>query len=184
MRVARAFVPPAFAEGGTMPIQVSEDLLRAITTKDKALSDGRTLSKRGAFKALKVTSDESLLWGQCQGSGAKPYELSIDLIGQNPTIRCTCPVKPPPCKHTLGFLVHYLDNKAKFAVAEAPGDLLEKRGKNVERAEKKAVDAAKPKDVNKEALAKKTKAQRDGLDLLEKLVLDVASSGLGTITPK
>ncbi|MFT3838312.1 MAG: hypothetical protein QM723_15115 [Myxococcaceae bacterium] len=167
-----------------MTIQVSEDLLRAIATKDKALSDGRTLSKKGAFKNMKVTKDESLLWGQCQGSGAKPYELSIDLIGQNPTIRCTCPVKPPPCKHTLGFMVHYLEAKPKFAVAEPPPDLVEKRGKLQERAEKKAEDAAKPKEVNKEALAKKTKAQRDGLDLLEKLVADVAASGLGTITPK
>ena len=76
-----------------MPVEVSEDVIRAVTTKDKALSDGRTLSKKGAYKNLHRLADGSLLWGQCQGSGAKPYELSIDLGGDNPTLRCSCPVK-------------------------------------------------------------------------------------------
>jgi uncharacterized Zn finger protein len=167
-----------------MPIPVTEDLLRAVVTKDKALSDGRTLVKKGAFKNLKATADQSLIWGECQGSGANPYVLSIDLAGDNPTIRCTCPVKPPPCKHTLGLLVAFMEKPTGFAVAEAPAELLEKRGKNLERAEKKAEAASKPKEVNQAALEKKTKVQRDALDLLEKLVLDLASSGIGTLDGK
>jgi hypothetical protein len=153
-------------------------------TKDKALSDGRTLAKKGAFKKLKVTSDKSLLWGECQGSGANPYVLSVDLAGDHPTLRCTCPVKPPPYKHLLGLLVSFMEQPAKFVSAEAPPELVEKREKNLERAEKKAEAATKPKEVNKEALAKKTHAQRDALDLLEKLVLDVASAGIGTLDAK
>lgn len=167
-----------------MPISVTEDLLRAVVTKDKALSDGRMLSKKGAFKNLKVTNDSSLLWGECQGSGSKPYILSIDLAGESPTIRCSCPVKPPPCKHSLGLLVSFLDQPAKFGKADAPAELLEKRSKNVERAEKRTEAATKPKEVNKAALAKKTKEQRDALDLLEKLVLDVSGAGLGTLDGK
>jgi hypothetical protein len=167
-----------------MPIEVSEDLLRAIVNKEKALSDGRTLAKKGAFKNLYRLDDRTLLWGQCQGSGAKPYELSIDLIGETPTIRCSCPVKPPPCKHTLGLLVSFIDNPAQFKVTDGPAELIEKRAKNVERAEKKAEAASKPKEVNKGALEKKTRAQRDGLDLLEKIVVDLASAGLGTIDRK
>jgi len=167
-----------------MAIAVTEDLLRAVVTKDKALSDGRTLLKKGAFKNLKATADQSLIWGECQGSGANPYVLSIDLAGDNPTIRCTCPVKPPPCKHTLGLLVAFMEKPASFATSEAPAELLEKRGKNLERAEKKAEAATKPKEVNKAALEKKTKIQREALDLLEKLVLDLASSGIGTLDGK
>lgn len=164
-----------------MTITVNDDLLRAVVTKDKALSDGRTLAKKGAFQNLHATADRSLLWGECQGSGAKPYVLSIDLAGDNPTIRCTCPVKPPPCKHTLGMLVAFMENPGAFAPAEAPAELIEKRGKNLERAEKKAEAAAKPKEVNKAALEKKTRVQRDALDLLERLVLDTASAGLGAL---
>jgi hypothetical protein len=163
---------------------VSEDLLRAITTKDKALSDGRTLSKKGAFKKTARTSDGLLLWGECQGSGAKPYELSIDLAGDHPTIRCTCPVKPPPCKHTLGLLVHFLEQGAKFKVDEPPAELVEKRAKNVERAEKRAEAATKPREVDKAALEKKTRAQRDGLELLEQLVTDAIKGGLATFDAK
>jgi uncharacterized Zn finger protein len=164
-----------------MPIAVTEDLLRAVVTKDKALSDGRTLVKKGAFKNLKATNDRSLIWGECQGSGANPYVLSIDLGGDNPTIRCTCPVKPPPCKHTLGLLVAFMEQPKAFAAAEAPAELLEKRSKNIERAEKKAEAATKPKEVNKAALEKKVAAQREALDLLDRLVVDLASAGLGTL---
>jgi hypothetical protein len=167
-----------------MPLEASEELLRVIVTKDKALSDGRTLAKKGAFKNLMRLDDRSLLWGECQGSGAKPYELSVDLIGDTPTIRCSCPVKPPPCKHTLGLLVAFMERPEQFKIAAGPPELLEKRAKNVERAEKKAEAATKPKEVNKAALEKKTKAQRDGLDLLEKIVLDLAAAGLGTVDKK
>jgi hypothetical protein len=168
-----------------MAIDVTEDLIRAVTTKDKALSDGRTLSKKGAFKNTFRTEDTSLLWSQCQGSGAKPYELSIDLAGDAPTIRCSCPVKPPPCKHTLGLLVHFLDQAASFKVGEPPADLVEKREKNLGRAEKRAEAAAKPKEVNVAALKKKSEAQRKALDeLLEPLLLDAVKGGLATIDKK
>lgn len=164
-----------------MAITVNEDLLRAVVTKDKALSDGRTLVKKGAYIKTCVSADRSLVWGECQGSGSKPYVMSVDLAGDHPTIRCTCPVKPPPCKHTLGFLVAFMEKPGTFTVAEAPADLLEKRGKNIERAEKKAEAASKPKEVNKAALAKKTRAQRDALDVLERLLLDTAQTGLAAL---
>ncbi len=165
-----------------MAIDVSESLLRAIATKDKTISDGRSIARKGAYKNTKKTEDGTLLWGECQGSAL--YTLSIDLAGDKPIVRCTCPVKPPPCKHTLGFLVYFMEQPAKFKVAEAPAELLEKRGKATERAEKRAEAVSKPRAVNKEALTKKTAQQREALDLLEKLVLDVATSGLGTIDSK
>ncbi len=164
-----------------MPIAVTQDLITAVTTKDKALSDGRTLARKGSLQGLHASADGGLLWGECQGSGAKPYVMSIDLAGDHPTIRCTCPVKPPPCKHTLAMLVHFLEQPAAFPVTEPPAELIEKRLKNLERAEKKAEAATKPKTVNLEALAKKTRVQRDALDLLEKLVSDLAAAGLGAL---
>ena len=166
-----------------MAIEVSEDFIRGVATKDKAISDGRTLSKRGAFKNVQQDSEGTLLWAQCQGSGAKPYELSIDLAGDSPTIRCSCPVKPPPCKHTLGLLVHYLDQRAKFVVAEPPAELLDKRTKSAARAEKRVESAAKPREENKAATEKKTRAQRDGLALLEQLVIDAVKGGLQPSMP-
>lgn len=71
-----------------------------------------------------------------------------------------------------------------FSTAEVPEDLAAKREKMAERAEKKKVDAAKPKKVNKAALAKKIKAQLDGLDLLEKLTHDLVRTGMGNTNAK
>jgi hypothetical protein len=160
-----------------MPIEVTDDLLKAITTKDKALADGKALSRKNAFLNTKRTDDNSLIWGQCQGSGKNPYEISVDLSGDKPLLRCTCPVKPPPCKHILGFLAHFMDKASAFSVGEPPAELMEKRTKAAERAEK-------PKKVDEKALEKKTKVQRDALDLLETLVLDLSGRGLGALDAK
>src|SRR5262249_5604481 len=62
----------------------------------------------------------------------------------------------------------------RFGVREPDADLLAKREKAQARAEKKADE--KPKKVNTAALAKKAQVQRDGLDLLEKLLVDLVSS--------
>ncbi len=165
-----------------MAIEVNEGLIRAIALKDKTISDGRSLAAKGAYKNPARTADGALLWAQCQGSTL--YSTSIDLAGEKPVARCTCPVKPPPCKHVLGLLVYYMGNAGKFKEAEPPPELQEKREKAQERAEKRAEAAAKPREVNKAALAKKTAEQAEALDLVEKLVVDLASRGLGTLDAK
>lgn len=78
----------------------------------------------------------------------------------------------------------YVLKKSSFTTADLPADLLEKREKLAARSEKKKEEAAKPKTVNKEALAKKIKAQLEGLDLLEKLTLDLTRIGIGNMNAK
>ena len=53
--------------------------------------------------------------------------------------------------------------------AAVPEELQAKREKRQARVEKKEADADKPRKVNKSALAKKIKAQLDGIDVLERL---------------
>jgi hypothetical protein len=50
--------------------------------------------------------------------------------------------------------------------------------------EKKKEEADKPKTVNKAALAKKIKAQLEGIDHLEKLTLDLVRLGIGNMNAK
>jgi hypothetical protein len=78
----------------------------------------------------------------------------------------------------------YVLKKASFKTAEIPAELAGKREKLATRVEKKKEDAAKPKTVNLGALAKKIQAQLDGLDLLEKLTLDVTRIGIGNMNAK
>src|SRR5262249_6516073 len=72
----------------------------------------------------------------------------------------------------------------KFTSAEVPEELAAKREKVAARVEKRKADADKPVTVNKAALAKKIKAQLDGIDLLEKLTKDVVRLGIGNLNAK
>ncbi|WP_240780187.1 SWIM zinc finger family protein, partial [Nonomuraea zeae] len=45
----------------------------------------------------------TVLYGECKGSGAKPYLACVDLT--EPAYRCSCPSRKFPCKHALGLLL-------------------------------------------------------------------------------
>ncbi|MEV0195714.1 SWIM zinc finger family protein, partial [Nonomuraea sp. NPDC050691] len=44
-----------------------------------------------------------VVFGECEGSGATPYQACVDLGG--PAYRCGCPSRKSPCKHVLGLLL-------------------------------------------------------------------------------
>ena len=71
-----------------------------------------------------------------------------------------------------------------FTVAATPEELAVKREKAAARVEKKAVEEARPRKVNKSALAKKIKAQLEGIDLLERLTQDLVRLGIGNMNAK
>jgi hypothetical protein len=140
---------------------------------------------KGKFLALHTDTDETILFGQCAGSGKVPYQCSSDFARPDqPTHRCSCPSRQFPCKHCVGLMLAYVLKKASFTTGEIPADLAEKRDKLATRVEKKKEDAAKPKTVNKSALAKKIQAQLEGLDLLQKLTLDITRIGIGNMNAK
>lgn len=43
------------------------------------------------------------VWGECQGSAARPYRTAADLAG--PAYTCSCPSRKSPCKHALALLL-------------------------------------------------------------------------------
>lgn len=118
-------------------ISIDEVFVDSVATNLDAASNGRDLLKKGKLAKLSVDEDETLLFGECAGSGKTPYVTSIDFVDpSNPVYRCTCPSRQFPCKHALGIMYAWA-RKHKFTVAPAPADVLEKRTKSVERAEKK-----------------------------------------------
>jgi hypothetical protein len=72
----------------------------------------------------------------------------------------------------------------KFAKASVPEDLQSKREKVMARVEKKQTEADKPRKVDKGALAKKIKAQLDGIDVLQRLTQDLVRLGIGNMNAK
>ena len=84
-------------------------------------------------------TSEAAVWGHCQGSGARPYQVSADLAG--PAFRCTCPSRKFPCKHALGLLLRWSDGRVPDA--DEPDWvrtwLQERAARSVERADRTQV---------------------------------------------
>lgn len=78
------------------PSQVTESAPDAAS-----LAAGRKLAVPGPWR--ETGCNDVLVWGQCQGSGKTPYQVSVDLTG--PAYRCSCPSRKFPCKHALALLM-------------------------------------------------------------------------------
>jgi hypothetical protein len=165
-------------------ISINQAFIEAAAPNAEAAKNGRSLVLKNKFLALHHSPDETLWFGQCQGSGKTPYSCSADFaVPEKPVYRCTCPSRQFPCKHSLGLLYALVEGK-KFTSAEVPEELAAKREKAASRVEKRKADTEKPVKVNKAALAKKIKAQLEGIDLLEKLTQDVVRLGIGNMNAK
>ncbi len=165
-------------------ISIDEAFIEAAAPNADAAKNGKGLVVKNKFVALHHSADETLLFGHCQGSGKQPYLCSADFAAPEAAVyRCNCPSRQFPCKHSLGLLYAYAQGK-QFSAADVPAELSAKREKAATRVEKKKVEAETPRKVNKSALAKKIKAQQDGIDLLQKLTFDLVRLGIGNMNAK
>lgn len=100
------------------------------------------------------------LWGLCQGSGAEPYQVRVDLAG--PAFKCSCPSFKLPCKHSLGLLFLYAEKPHLFA-AEQSCDFLDEwlaaRRQRAEQKEQKRVEKEADSPPDPETLARRQAAQ-------------------------
>ena len=128
-------------------------------------------------------SDDGAVWGECQGSGSKPYQTQVDLSG--PSFKCSCPSRKFPCKHGLALLL--LRTAGQVAATDArPAWVSEWLDSRRDRAEKKeakaaAVTAAPP---DPQAAAKREAKRWDrvegGLAELSLWMQDMLRQGLAT----
>ncbi|MDR7268597.1 hypothetical protein J2X20_001226 [Pelomonas saccharophila] len=131
-------------------------------------------------------ADDAALWGECQGSGAKPYQTQVDLAG--PAFRCSCPSRKFPCKHGLALLLMRAQQAAAFTASETPAWVREWLDSRAEKAEKQAErQAAKataaPADPE---AADKREAQRwqrivTAASDLQRWLADQLARGLGAL---
>lgn len=162
---------------------ITEEFVRTNALNSSALNNAKKISNSGGFKKLCKSADETLIFGECYGSGSKPYSASVDFSGDNPVFRCSCPSRQIPCKHCLAIMFDWLSKKS-FTVEDIPEDVKRKRDKIAKKAEKDSDDAERsaPKKQNKSAAAKKLKKQREGLDLAEGFVNDILNRGVCSVT--
>ncbi len=126
--------------------------------------DASSKAARGLVKPAKwvtLGAVETGLWGECQGSGAKPYQVMVDANGFGS--KCSCPSRKFPCKHGLALMLMQAEGTGKFA--DSPPlwftEWLEGRKERAEKqaAKKEAAAEAPPPDPAK--VAKRQEARLD-----------------------
>lgn len=99
----------------------STERVLALAPDASSVSSGRGLASPAKWQVLGASS--TVVWGDCKGSGAKPYQVLLDrasFSAGHPSWRCTCPSRKQPCKHVLGLALLCVSNGAAFSVTQTP----------------------------------------------------------------
>jgi hypothetical protein len=159
-----------------MPDWTPEKAL-SLAPDDQVARAARGLAVRPKWPLL-MRSDRAL-WGECRGSGKRPYRVRIDLSG--PAFKCSCPSRKHPCKHSLCLLLIFAGEPDAFRAGEPPGWVAEWLGQRDDRETKKQANAAAgPRDpaaAQKRVEARERKV-RAGLDELRAWLEDLVGQGL------
>ncbi|MEI2646594.1 MAG: SWIM zinc finger family protein [Candidatus Competibacter sp.] len=136
--------------------------------------------------------DDQAVWGECQGSGSKPYQVQVDQSG--PAFRCSCPSRKFPCKHGLALLLLRAQHAERFTVVDRPAwvsEWLESRRRKAEKQTTKAAEttaesepAGKPQpDLAAAGRRESARLARmsAGLDELERWLGDRLRQGLAQL---
>jgi hypothetical protein len=145
----------------------SPEQIIALAPDAASAKAGRSLAT--ASKWQNVGQDERAVWGECQGSGAKPYQTVIDL--SEPAFKCSCPSRKFPCKHALGLFL-LIANQPATASTSAPAWAAEWLAKRAGLAQRKSEAAKKADEEPDEAtLARRaTQKAKRSLDREAKVV--------------
>jgi hypothetical protein len=128
--------------------------------------------------------NEKLVWGECQGSGATPYQVRVDHV--DGSYKCSCPSRKLPCKHSLGLLLLFAEGRSVPAGSPPPfvAEWAEGRAKRADAKQRKedakeSATAPDPRATAKRAEKREARVSA-GLDQLETWLVDIVSQGLAT----
>jgi hypothetical protein len=160
-------------------MQLTEEQVLALAPDDASKKAGRDLSSPS--KWVSKGANEQALWGECQGSGSKPYQTQVDLNGM--AFKCSCPSRKFPCKHGIGLMLLYARQSSDFTTTAAPAWVSEWIAGREEKETKK-----KEKPTNETAQAKRQQAREqsveDGLAELLLWIKDIVRNGIIGIPEK
>lgn len=163
-------------------MNLTEDQILTLAPDESSKKSGKDLAN--ASKWVNKGANELALWGECQGSGSKPYQTQVDVT--NVAFKCSCPSRKFPCKHGLGLLLLYARQKNSFTTGDAPAWVSEWLNKRTEKQEKQAEKKDKP--VDEAAQAKRQQARQskvsDGIEELNAWMKDIIRNGIMSIPEK
>jgi len=122
-------------------MQIDEAFADSQAPNAAAIKNARGVVLKKKLVGLFKSADDTLLFGECKGSGAENYRPSADFSDPaKPVYRCTCPSRQFPCKHSLALLYAFAQG-SKFVPQDVPEEISAKRAKVQQRAEKKKVES-------------------------------------------
>lgn len=126
-----------------MTFPFDESAIHNLAPDDKSIKAAKGLARTGKWVTL--GESENALWGECQGSGKKPYQTRADLTG-GPSFKCSCPSRKFPCKHSLALFLLRAQEADAFTQKEMPEWVREWIEARADRAEKKQEKAQKKQE--------------------------------------
>ncbi len=173
--------------GGSMSAAVwSTEQVLALAPDAGSAKSGKDLAT--PRKWAQLGQAEGVIWGECQGSGASPYQTKVELT--EPAFHCSCPSRKFPCKHALGLFLIWAGQPSALPAGEPPAWVASWLEGRATRAEQKAAkEQAKQEKMERgepavdPAAKKKREAARqakvaDGLDELDRWLADLVRQGL------
>lgn len=139
-------------------MQFTEDQILALAPDEASKKAGKDLSTPS--KWVSKGMNKQAIWGECQGSGSKPYQTQVDIVSL--AFKCSCPSRKFPCKHGLGLLLFNARQNAAFTDSTPPAWVADWLAKRTEKVEKKAEQVNKP--VDEEAQAKRLQAREQQIE--------------------
>jgi hypothetical protein len=163
-------------------LQLTEDQIYALAPDEASKKAGRDLATPAKW-VTKGINDQAL-WGECQGSGSKPYQTQVDLTAI--AFKCSCPSRKFPCKHGLGLLLLCARQPGLFTNADMPGWVNDWISKRSEKEEKKIEKAEKPVDETAQAKRQQSREQKVSAGINELLIWlkDIVRNGILTVPEK
>jgi Family of unknown function (DUF5691)/SWIM zinc finger len=160
----------------------TETTILALAPDPASAKAGQGLASSRKWASL--GSGEGLIWGECQGSGANPYQTKVD--PDCPAFSCSCPSRKFPCKHALGLMLIWAAVPASFTPGSPPAWVVswkENREKKAEQTKAKAEHG--PAHADLAAKARRDAARNAkvaaGLDDLSLWIADLVRQGFASL---
>ena len=160
-------------------MNLSEDQILSLAPDEATKKSGKDLATPS--KWVSKSFNDRAIWGECQGSGSRPYQTQIDT--GNIAFKCSCPSRKFPCKHGIGLMLLHARHKNIFSTSDAPAWVTEWLNK---RTEKQLIEEEKPIDeaAQKKRLQARHQKVSDGIDELRRWIKDIVRNGIIIIPEK
>jgi hypothetical protein len=173
--------PPRRDEPGVSNLStLTTEQIAALAPDDQVSKAARGLARPGKWKGL--GQRDQALWGDCQGSGKRAYQVAVDLGG--PAFKCSCPSRKRPCKHAIGLLLLAQSEPDALEPAELPDWVQKWLAGRAGRATRRAGKASGPvadARAQKQRAARREKRVQQGVDALSLWLEDLVRRGLGSL---